>query len=266
MRELKDWKEASERLERKQTKKVAKENGRKEIWRRIRGRVTAEAAAGFVLLFCVYLMARYAGLAVSGSSVHMGKEPPLVCLDVGHGGNDPGKVGVDGSLEKDVNLAIALKVREYLEQSDVRVVMTREDDRGLYKETDSGKKAADMRNRCALIDEANPELVVSIHQNSYHEEYVCGGQVFYYKTSEKGKKLAEILQKRFDYVLGEANRRLAKPNESYYLLLHVKCPIVIVECGFLSNWKEAALLNTPEYQDRMAWTIHMGIMEYLNLR
>ena len=106
--------------------------------------------------------------------------------------------------------------------------------------------------------------MVSIHQNSYHEEEVSGGQVFYYKSSEKGKKLAEILQERFTYVLGDENRRLAKANGNYYLLLHVKCPIVIVECGFLSNRKEALLLQEEDYQDRMAWTIHMGILEYLN--
>ena len=117
-----------------------------------------------------------------------------------------------------------------------------------------------------IVAETKPDLVISIHQNSYHQEEIFGGQVFYYQGSEKGKCLAEILQKRFDYVLGEKNRRLAKPNSNYYLLLHVKAPIVIVECGFLSNWKEAALLNTPEYQDRLAWTIHMGVMEYLNER
>lgn len=89
-------------------------------------------------------------------------------------------------------------------------------------------------------------------------------QVFYYRDSSKGKALAEILQDRFDYVLGDQNRRLPKANANYYLLLHVKCPIVIVECGFLSNRKEAALLNSGEYQDKLAYTIHMGIIEYLN--
>ena len=108
--------------------------------------------------------------------------------------------------------------------------------------------------------------MVSIHQNSYHQEPVSGGQVFYYTGSVKGKRLAEAVQRRFDYVLGAQNTRKAKENSSYYLLLHVKCPIVIVECGFLSNWQEAARLNSPEYQDRMAWTIHMGVMEYLNTR
>ncbi len=184
----------------------------------------------------------------------------------GHGGNDPGKVGVDKSLEKDINLAITLKLKEYLEQSDVEVILTREDDRGLYTEKAHSKKAADMKKRCQIIEAAKPEIVVSIHQNSYHEESVSGGQVFYYKGSEKGKRLAELIQERFDYVLGKGNRRQVKANDNYYLLLHVKCPIVIVECGFLSNWEEAKMLNSPEYQDRLAWTIHMGIMEYLNSR
>ena len=121
-----------------------------------------------------------------------------------------------------------------------------------------------MRKRCQLIEEAKPDLVISIHQNSYHEEDIRGGQVFYYKTSVRGKKVAQILQKRFDYVLGDANKRQAKANDNYYLLLHVKEPIVIAECGFLSNREEAGKLETEEYQDRLAWTLHMGIMEYLN--
>ena len=101
-----------------------------------------------------------------------------------------------------------------------------------------------MKKRCQIIDEAEPILAVSIHQNSYHQEEISGAQVFYYKNSEKGQRLAEILQKRFDYVLGEAeNRRKAKGNDSYYLLLNVKAPIVIVECGFLSNAEEAKKLS-----------------------
>jgi N-acetylmuramoyl-L-alanine amidase len=187
-----------------------------------------------------------------------------VCIDSGHGGNDPGKVGVDGSLEKDINLQIAMRLKKYLEASDIQVIMTREDDRGLYEDSDAHKKMADMRNRVALINEAQPDVVVSIHQNSYHEEPVSGGQVFYYKDSVRGKELAAILQKRFDYVLGESNTRQIKPNSNYYLLLHVRQPIVIVECGFLSNQAEAKMLTSDEYQDRLAWTLHMGIVEYLN--
>lgn len=217
-----------------------------------------------MLLTSVFLLSRHAGLMVSSQSVTAKTHRPVVVLDSGHGGMDPGKIGIDGSLEKDINLQIAERLKMYLEASDVDVIMTREDDRGLYEESDDSKKMADMKNRCKKIEEANPDLVVSIHQNSYHQEPVSGGQVFYYKTSERGKRLAEILQRRFDFVLGEKNTRQAKPNGNYYLLLHVKQPIVIVECGFLSNWKEAAALNSAEYQDRLAWTIHMGVMEYLN--
>lgn len=215
------------------------------------------------MILMVFLAAKYGTVQVVSADAARGEGRPVVVIDAGHGGNDPGKVGVDGSLEKDINLQIAMRLKEYLEQSDVKVVMTREEDVGLYHEEDSGKKAADMRNRCEIINQSGADLAVSIHQNSYHEEYVSGGQVFYYKDSENGKKLAEILQERFTYVLGADNRRLAKANGTYYLLLHVKCPIVIAECGFLSNWKEAAMLQDETYQDRVAWTLHMGILEYL---
>ena len=232
--------------------------------KQMRRRLSVELAV-CLLLFCgVFLAARYAGLASAGADAVLGKKKPVVFLDAGHGDFDPGKVSVDGSLEKDINLAIAKRLKWYLEQSDVEVVMSREDDRGLYDTSTGSRKMSDMKNRCARVEESGADLVVSIHQNSYHEESVSGGQVFYYRDSSKGKALAEILQDRFDYVLGEQNRRLPKANANYYLLLHVKCPIVIVECGFLSNRKEAALLNSGEYQDKLAYTIHMGIIEYLN--
>ena len=217
-----------------------------------------------ILLVLVYVISSHAGKMTAGVSVKAGKEKPVVVIDAGHGGNDPGKIGIDGTLEKDINLQIANRLKKYLEASDVEVVLTRKNDNGLYTEKDNRKKMADMTKRCDIINEVNPALTVSIHQNSYHQEEISGGQVFYYKKSEKGKRLAEILQERFDYVLGEKNTRLPKPNDNYYLLLHVKSPIVIVECGFLTNWKEAALLKSDDYQDRVAWTIHMGIMEYLN--
>lgn len=224
----------------------------------------SEAFMAVCMLILIYGISRQAGILVNSQVSVTQKEKPVIVIDVGHGGNDPGKVGVDGTLEKDINLQIAMKLKAYLEASDVKVIMTREEDVGLYRSGDSNKKVADMRKRCEVINEADPAAVVSIHQNSYHEEAISGGQVFYYKGSEKGKRLAELLQERFDYVLGENNRRMAKANDSYYLLLHVKKPIVIVECGFLSNRKESELLKSEAYQDRLAWTIHMGIMQYLN--
>lgn len=223
-----------------------------------------EESVGLLLIFMVFLAAKYGAVRVSAADAVRAQRQPVVVIDVGHGGNDPGKIGVDGSLEKEINLEIAMRLKTYLERADVKVIMTREEDTALYGDSDSFKKSTDMKKRCEIINESGADLAISIHQNSYHEEYVSGGQMFYYKDSEKGKELAEILQKRFDYVLGVENRRLAKANGNYYLLLHVKCPIVIAECGFLSNQKEAALLQDDTYQDRMAWTLHVGILEYLN--
>lgn len=219
------------------------------------------------MLILVYIISSQAGkIAAVNNAASAQRKRPVVAIDAGHGGNDPGKIGIDGTLEKDINLKIAMKLKKYLEASDVDVVLTRENDNGLYSAKDSRKKMADMTKRCDIINDAKPALTVSIHQNSYHQEEISGGQVFYYKKSEKGKELAEIIQKRFDFLLGEKNTRLAKPNDNYYLLLHVRTPIVIVECGFLTNSKESALLNTEDYQDRVAYTIHMGIMNYLNAR
>ena len=222
-----------------------------------------EPVLGICLLAMVVMAVKYGSIHVTGSGDAYIKETPVVVVDAGHGGTDPGKVGVDGSLEKDINLAVAERLKTYLEQDDVKVIMTRETDTGLYSETDSRKKMADMKKRCEIIEESGADLVVSIHQNSYHEESVSGGQVFYYRDSSKGKALAKILQDRFDYVLGDQNRRLPKANANYYLLLHVKCPIVIVECGFLSNAAEAEKLCTETYQDRVAWSIHKGILQYI---
>ncbi len=188
----------------------------------------------------------------------------VVALDAGHGAMDSGKVGVNGVLEKDINLKIVLKLKERLEQSGVTVVLTRADDTALYSETDSNKKMADMRARCKTIEDSNADITVSIHQNSYHESYVAGAQVFYYTHSENGKTLAEKIQSHFTDVLGEKNKRQPKANSDYYLLLHVKCPIVIVECGFLSNWEEAANLCDDNYQESMAQAIAAAIVEYLN--
>ena len=180
------------------------------------------------------------------------------------GGIDPGKVGINDALEKDINLSIALKLKKYLEQQDIRVVMTRETDMGLYEESDSNKKVRDMKNRLAIMEEIKPELVISIHQNSYPEESVSGMQVFYYETSTEGKRLAEIMQQTMIVSLKPQKERTAKANDTYYLLKKTSAPIVIVECGFLSNRAEAELLVSSDYQEKMAWAIHMGVLRYLN--
>ncbi|MGN0293330.1 MAG: N-acetylmuramoyl-L-alanine amidase [Lachnospiraceae bacterium] len=186
-----------------------------------------------------------------------------VVLDAGHGAADPGKIGCNDAREKDINLAIVLKLKQYLEAEKVKVVLTRESDEPLYEDSAVNKKMSDMNARVSMIESTKPDLVVSIHQNSYHESSVCGPQVFYYKASEKGKMAAECLQASFDGLEEIDNRRQAKANDNYYLLLHTSAPMVIAECGFLSNPGEAELLIQDSYQDKLAQVLCRGIMEYL---
>lgn len=191
-------------------------------------------------------------------------EKPVVLIDAGHGGWDPGKVGVNEALEKDINLEIALRLKRLLEQNDVVAVMTREEDKDLASENAANRKNEDLKNRVRLIEEVSPVLVVSIHQNSYTEEDVDGAQVFYYAASEEGKRLGTILQESLKAELDDGNHRVAKANREYYLLKKSASPAVIVECGFLSNKREADLLAEKEYQEKLAFAIMLGIMEYIN--
>lgn len=182
-----------------------------------------------------------------------------------HGGDDPGKIGINKEKEKDINLKIAKELKKLLEKEGIKVVMTRTDDAGLYQQSSNNKKVEDMRRRCEIISKAKPVFTVSIHQNSYPEESVKGAQVFYYGQSQEGKKLAETLQKSLVAQLDPQNHREVKANESYYLLRKTESPTVIVECGFLSNSEEAELLATEEYQKKVAEAVKAGIMECLNI-
>ena len=192
------------------------------------------------------------------------KDTITIAIDPGHGGRDPGKVGINNSLEKEINLAISLRLKDLLEQNDIKVVMTRTDDEGLYSESDSNKKRADLNKRIEIINSSNAAFAVSIHQNSFGQESVKGAQVFYYGESEQGRKIATTLQEQIKETIKDGNHRQAKSNTSYYMLKHTTCPLVIVECGYLSNRTEPELLLDEAYQEKMAWAIHLGIMEYLN--
>ena len=185
-------------------------------------------------------------------------EEIMVVLDAGHGGNDPGKVAVTGALEKDMNLKIAMKVKELLEKKGIAVVMTREHDEMLCPENTANKKREDMRLRAEVINEIRPFLAVSINQNSYTDPAVSGAQVFYYSESEEGKAMAYLMQEAL--LMADAdNEREAKANDSYYLLKKTNVPTLIVECGFLSNYEEAEKLETEEYQDVISNAIVKGI-------
>ena len=137
-----------------------------------------ELAMGVLLLIGAFLLAKQGAAVVSSAGAKA--EKTCIVIDAGHGGRDPGKVGVNGVLEKDLNLAIALKLKKQLEKEDIKVVMTRKNDDGLYDEDTNNKKVQDMRRRCAIIEKADPVFTISIHQNSYPQESVKGIQCFYF--------------------------------------------------------------------------------------
>lgn len=218
---------------------------------------------GVLLIAAMLIWGREMAESVNSDSVKVQNSRYTVVIDAGHGGDDPGKVGINGVLEKEVNLKIALLVKDFLEAQDVEVIMTRQTDDGLYDAGASNKKVQDMKRRIALMEEAKPDVAVSIHQNSYPEEYVHGAQVFFYTGSKAGQALAQTVQEQFLEKVDPENTRQIKANDSYYLLKKTEIPIVIVECGFMSNAAEAAKLCEAAYQERVAWAIHMGILQYL---
>ncbi len=217
-------------------------------------------AAG--MLLAIYLLSREGAVMAAKEQV---RDPAVIVIDSGHGGIDPGVVGIDGLEEKGINLKIAGYLGGYLEKEGFRVVFTREDDRGLYEEDSPNKKNQDLRNRCALIRETAPVLTISIHQNSYQDQSVCGPQVFYYTGSEKGKELAECIQETLNEELEIQRPRKAKSNGSYYLLKKSEGIVNIVETGFLTNPREAELLQTEEYQKKCARAISSGILKFLKI-
>ncbi len=220
-----------------------------------------ELIMSVVILICACILAKTSAVYVTG---HQVKEPSdCIMIDVGHGGFDSGKVGVNGELEKDINLQIALKLKKTLEDQGMSVIMTREEDKGLYDEGASNKKAQDLQRRCDLINEKKPFMTVSIHQNSYTSPQIKGAQVFYYTTSAESQKLAEIIQKTLIEQVDPDNHREAKPNDSYYMLKRTSSVIVIVECGFLSNPEEAAKLTDEEYQQKLVEAICQGAFQYM---
>lgn len=215
-----------------------------------------------LLLISALIIGKTASRYVSNGNVEVRAEGDIIVLDPGHGGADPGKVGLNNSVEKSINLQIAIKVREKLEKEKVKVVMTRTEDRGLYAENSRNKKIEDMKSRVQIINEAQPKLAVSIHQNSYPEESVKGAQVFYFTHSEVSKEAAEIMQENLR-MFDVENKRQAKANNTYYMLKKTESPTIIVECGFLSNWEEAKELMSEDYQEKISQVICDGILNIL---
>ena len=220
----------------------------------------ARRCMALCMLLSIYLLSREGAILTA----KMGTQTKgRIIIDSGHGGIDPGVVGIGGLQEKEVNLEIARYLEKELKKEGYEVLLTRESDKGLYDEGSRNKKVQDMQNRCAMIQEKKPLLTVSIHQNSYQDQEVCGPQVFYYTHSVKGATLAKCIQEELNQQLQIENPRVEKANSTYYLLKRSEGILNIVETGFLTNPREAELLATKEYQQKCAKAICLGILKFL---
>ncbi|MCL2234394.1 MAG: N-acetylmuramoyl-L-alanine amidase [Firmicutes bacterium] len=185
----------------------------------------------------------------------------VIVVDAGHGGHDGGATGVaTGARESDINLAIARSLRGFLLQNGFEVVMTRSTRDGLYGSARTGRKMRDMEERRRIINSASPDLVVSIHQNSFPSPRERGPQVFHAPNSDAGKVAAQTMQQTMNAALNST--RHARGGD-YFILQATNYLSILVESGFLTNPEEDRLLNTAQHQEKIAFTIFKGIVSIL---
>ena len=193
--------------------------------------------------------------------------PLKVIIDAGHGGEDGG-AEADGILEKDINLAISRKLAEMLRRSGCDVTEVRDTDTAVYSEgasTYREKKVSDLENRVKLFNSDENNIVVSIHQNKFGDSKYSGAQIFYSENDPKSALLADCIRTAIVYQLQPENtRELKKAGDDIYILKNATVPALIVECGFISNDAERALLTNESYQHKLAYAIAMGILGYSN--
>ena len=189
----------------------------------------------------------------------------VIVLDAGHGVPDEGAQSSNGTTEAESNLKIALKVQNLLEQSGATVILTRSDENAIYdldSKTLKQKKISDIHNRVKIGNESSADIFVSIHLNKIPQQQYWGWQTFYKQESPEGQKLATSIQNSLNKSIQKENKRVPMKIENVYIIIHVEIPTTIVECGFLSNPEEEQLLLNNEYQDKLAWGIYTGIMDY----
>jgi len=212
----------------------------------------------------IYLI--YKDVDVDNEGVNSASKKISVIIDPGHGGMDSGAVNPYGENEAPINLEISKFLMAFLDTTGFEVEMTRYDGRGLYDEGDNTtireKKNEDLRRRIEVINKSKADLIVSVHLNSFTQSQYYGAQTFYKKNCEDSKAAAEIMQKNLKNVLDKNNDRVPQSKRDVKVIDNSTIPIVLVECGFVSNQEEGKLLCTPQYQEKVAWAIYAGIVEY----
>lgn len=190
-----------------------------------------------------------------------------IVIDAGHGGEDGGATSENGISEAQINLKIALNLQKLLEQSGANVILTRSDENAIYdldKKTLREKKVSDIKNRVKIGNNSSADIFVSIHLNKIPQNQYSGWQTFYKDGNEQGKELATSIQNNLNETIQKENKRVPMKISNVYIIKQVKIPTAIVECGFLSNPEEEQILQQEIYQEKLAWGIYNGIIEYFN--
>lgn len=225
----------------------------------------------FWVLFCgalvLFAMQTMQAFGIVAFHADFFEKKGTIVLDAGHGGEDGGAVGVNGAMEKDINLAITLELEKYLKQNNFEVIMIRDTDSAVGDQslgTIAERKRSDTKNRLRTVEETGECILISIHQNHFSESRYSGAQVFYSGNREESGVLAECIRQNIVNSLQPENRRENKQAEkNIYLMYNCQVPAVLVECGFLSNPEEAEKLSMEAYQKEMAAAIYNGLIDYL---
>lgn len=189
----------------------------------------------------------------------------VIVIDAGHGVPDEGAESPNGISEAKINLSIALKLQKLLEQSGATVILTRSDDNGIYdidSKTLKEKKISDLKNRVKIGNKSSADAFISIHLNKIPQQKYSGWQTFYKSSDENSIKLAKTIQNNLNKSIQKDNDRVPMKLDSIYIVKNIEIPITVVECGFLSNPDEEKELLNDEYQNKLAWGIFSGIMDY----
>ena len=224
-------------------------------------------AGGFILAFCL-LFYTYVYHSAQPANASIPKKESVVIIDAGHGGEDGGAVAADGTVEQLINLQIAKYLEAQLQVLGIKTVMTRTTEDSIHSlDADSTRerKVSDIHNRMKIMEETDNAVFVSIHQNKYESGSQWGTQVFYSPNTTSSAALADCIQKSVVSTLQPDNKReIKKSGSSIYLLYYAKKTAVLVECGFLSNPQETAKLKDEAYQKQLAFSVALGILEYMN--
>ena len=214
------------------------------------------------ICFCSYLLS-YGDKSREVLSSALYQSRYTVVIDAGHGGKDAGTTGIDGTSEKDINLEIALALYDFLNVCGINSVLIRNGDYEFYKQGEE-RTRSDLYNRLDFVNSIENSALISIHQNHFENESEWGAQIWYSANTPESKALADsILINIKEFLQPDNSRENKESDSSYYILYKAQVPSIMVECGFMSNEKENALLKKSEYQRDMAFSITTGICNLL---